>query len=85
MPEIAVEVSPQKLAAYKLSLLDVEQALTQTNVIRAVGVLDHQYQQYQALVSGETTTIDQLRDIVVVQRNGVPIFLRDVAAHQAFD
>ena len=38
-----------------LSLLDVEQALTQTNVVRAVGRLDRQFQQYQALVSGETT------------------------------
>jgi CzcA family heavy metal efflux pump len=79
VPEIAVTVDPQRLAAYRLSLPDVEQALTQTNVIRAVGRMDRQYQQYQVLVSGETTAPAQLGKIVVVQRGGVPIYLRQLA------
>lgn len=79
VPEIAVTVDPQRLAAYRLSLPDVEQALTQTNVIRAVGRMDRQYQQYQVLVSGETTAPEQLGKIVVVQRGGVPIYLRQLA------
>src|SRR5205823_11471885 len=79
VPEIAVTVNPQRLAAYHLSLPDVEQALTQTNVIRSVGRMDRQYQQYQVLVSGETTGSEQLASIVVVQRAGVPIYLRQLA------
>lgn len=79
IPEVAVEVNPQRLAAFKLSLLDVEQALTQRNVIRSVGRLDHQFQQYQALVTGETNDIESLKKIVVTQRNGVPIFLEQIA------
>lgn len=80
VPEIAVDVDPRKLAAYHLSLPDVEQALTQANVIRAVGRLDRRFQQYQALVSGETTDQAQLGNTVVVQRGGVPIYLRQVAS-----
>lgn len=79
VPEIAVEVNPQRLAAYRLSMPDVERALTETNVTRAVGRMDRQFQQYQALVSGETTDPATLGSIVVTQHNGVPIFLRQVA------
>jgi CzcA family heavy metal efflux pump len=78
-PEITVEINPERLAAYRLALADVEQALTQTNVIKAVGRMDRQFQQYQAVVSGETTDPEKLGDIVVSQKNGIPISLRQVA------
>src|SRR5579884_654971 len=80
VPEIEVSVNPQRLAAFKLSLQDVEQALTQANVVRSVGRLDRQFQQYQTLVSGETTDPAQLGRIVLTQRNGIPITLCEVAA-----
>jgi CzcA family heavy metal efflux pump len=79
VPEIAVEVNPQRLAAYKLALPDIETALTNANVVRAVGRMDQQFQQYQVLVSGETHTAGQLGNIAVAQRGGVPILLRYVA------
>jgi len=79
VPEIAVDVDPARLAAYKLSLTEVEQALSQTNVIRAVGRMDRQFQQYQAVVSGQTTDPEQLGSVAVAQRGGVPILLRQVA------
>ena len=79
IPEIAVEVNPQRLAAHQLSLADVEQALTNANVIKAVGKLDRRFQQYQALVSGEVIDEKKLGDISVAQRGGVPIYLRQIA------
>lgn len=79
IPEIAIEVNPQRLASHKLQLADVEQALTEANVTRAVGQMNRQFQQYQALVSGETTDPKELGNIVIAQRGGVPIFLRQVA------
>ena len=79
IPEISVEVNPQRLAAHRLALTDVEQALRESNVTRAVGQMDRQFQQYQALVSGETTDPERLGGIVVSQKDGVPIYLRQVA------
>ena len=79
IPEIAVDVDPHKLAAFGLALPDVEQALTQTNVIRATGRLDFRFQQYQALVSGETVNADALKSVVVAQRGGTPILLEQIA------
>ena len=79
VPEIAVEILPQQLVAYHLSLTDVETAITQSNVVRAVGRLDRQFQTYSVVVSGEKTDPQRLGDVVVMQRNGVPVFLRQVA------
>ena len=79
VPEIAVEIIPQQLVAYHLSLTDVEQAITQSNVVRAVGRLDRQFQTYSVVVSGEKADPQRLGDVVVMQRGGVPIFLRQVA------
>ncbi len=79
IPELAVEVNPQKLAAYKLALADVEQALGQTNVVRAVGRIDRQDQLFQVLVSGEITDPDTINNVVITQRGGVPITVRMVA------
>jgi CzcA family heavy metal efflux pump len=83
VPEIAVEVIPQQLVAYHLSLSDIEMALTQSNVVRAVGRLDRQFQTYSVVVSGEKTDPQRLGDVVVMQHSGVPVFLRQVATIRA--
>ncbi len=82
-PEISVEVNPQRLAAYRLTLQDVSDALAQSNTVRAAGRFDAQFQQYQALVSGQAQGMAQLGEVVVAQRNGVPLHLRDVAQIRA--
>ncbi len=84
-PEISVEVNPQRLAAYKLTLQDVSDALAQTNTVRATGRFDAQFQQYQALVSGQVASMAELGEVVVAQRNSVPLHLRDVATVRAAD
>ena len=85
VPEIAVDVNPQELSAFRLSATDVSDAIAQNNVVRAVGRIDRSYQQVQTLVSGETTSIDDLKNIVVASRNNVPItvgMLADVSRSQ---
>ena len=79
IPEIVVEANPQRLAAFRLSLPDIEQAIGQTNIVRAVGRLDQRFQQYQVIVSGETTTVEQLKRLTVVARGGVPVALGQIA------
>lgn len=78
VPEMVVEVKPQRLAAYGLSLADVESSLSGSNVVRAVGRLDQHFQQYQVLVTGEQTA-GELGNVAVTQRGGVPILLRYLA------
>lgn len=79
VPEIAVEVHPQKLAAFRLSLSDVSLALAQSNLVRSVGRIDRQFQQTQIVVSGVVDAESRLGNIVVVQRGGVSIYLKQIA------
>lgn len=79
VPEIAVEVDPRKLSAYRLSLPEVEQALTQTNIVRAVGRMDRRFQQYQVVVSGETAGLDAIGSVAVAQRGNAPVLLSQIA------
>ncbi len=80
IPDIAVDVRPDRLAAYHLSIMDVVQALRQSNIVTAVGRLDRRYQQYQVIVSGEAASADQPASVVVAERNGIPISLGQIAA-----
>ncbi|HLJ55922.1 MAG TPA: efflux RND transporter permease subunit [Chthonomonadaceae bacterium] len=82
VPEIEVTADPARLAAFKLSLQDVEQAISQTNQVRSVGRLDRRFQQYQALVTGDTSDPDRLKRLVVATRGGIPITLDEVATIQ---
>ncbi|WP_309694087.1 efflux RND transporter permease subunit [Armatimonas sp.] len=83
IPEILVEADPNKLAAFHLALPDLEQALAKNNVVRSVGRLDIRFQQYQALVSGEATTIEELNQLPIATRNGVVITLGSVTTIQS--
>jgi len=78
-PEILVTVDSHRLATLKLSLPEVSQAITQSNVVRTVGRLDHRFQQLQVLIDGETADTDSLKHLVVAQRNGNPVELGQIA------
>ncbi|MDE2125056.1 MAG: efflux RND transporter permease subunit [Armatimonadetes bacterium] len=79
VPEMAVDVNPARAAAFGLSLPEIEQAIAASNQVQAVGRVNRQYQQMDALVSSLSTTPDQLGRIVVAQRGGIPISLSMVA------
>lgn len=78
-PEIEVAVRPDSLAALGVSLDDVVNAIRATNVVRSVGLLDRRYQQFNVTVEGETTTPEAIGAIVVAQKSGAPIRVRQVA------
>ncbi|CAN5394143.1 efflux RND transporter permease subunit [soil metagenome] len=77
-PEMDVTVRPAALAA-GLSLDDVVQAITNANSVLTVGRLDRRYQQFAVTVDGETTTPEAIGEIVVTQKGGAPIRVRQVA------
>jgi len=78
-PEMEVAVRPEALAAAGLSLDDVVQAITNANSVRTVGRIDRRYQQFALTLNGEVTTPDQIGAIVVSQKGGAPIRVRQIA------
>ncbi|HSA24223.1 MAG TPA: efflux RND transporter permease subunit, partial [Myxococcota bacterium] len=78
--EIHIEADPQKLRAYGLSLAEVQQAVAYGNMDVPGGRLTVAGQELLLKTHGEAETLEELRDLVLVNPMGSgPIRLRDVA------
>ena len=70
---------PQRLAAYGLTMEDVVGALERNNANVGAGYIDHNGEQYLLRVPGRAESLDELGEIVIDYRNGVPIHISEVA------
>jgi len=77
--EVSVIVNPQKMLAYRLSLVDIANELKSTNHVTSVGRLPKDYQQYLVLTTSLFTSLDDIRNTIVSVENGTPIRVRDLA------
>ncbi len=78
--QIHVTPDPVKLVAYGLTMRDVLDAVARNNANVGAGYIERGGEQYLVRVPGQVATLDELRDIVVATRDGLPLRLRDVAA-----
>jgi CzcA family heavy metal efflux pump len=76
--EIIVEVEPRSLVAASLSISDVADRLGKEHRLRAVGRLDRETLQYQVLTNTQAVDPQELEEVVVAERNGQPIRVRDL-------
>ncbi|MBI2735893.1 MAG: CusA/CzcA family heavy metal efflux RND transporter [Rhodospirillales bacterium] len=70
---------PAKLIAYKLTFRDLMTALAANNANVGAGYIERNGEQYLVRTPGQVNTVDEIRDIVVGSRGGVPIRVGDVA------
>ncbi len=77
--EIRVEVDLDRLIAYDLPMDVVMQRIAAENANISAGNLEVGDHRFQVRVPGEFTIASDLRDILLSEREGMPIFLRDVA------
>ncbi|WP_349255351.1 CusA/CzcA family heavy metal efflux RND transporter [Sphingopyxis sp.] len=70
---------PARLSAYGLALDDVVQALERNNDNRGAGYVERYGEQYLVRTPGQAAGIDDLKSIIVSNRNGIPIRIADVA------
>lgn len=78
--EIHVQPDPAKLAAFDLTFDDLEKAIRAGSVNASGGVLEHGSEQFVLRSQGLFQTLDDLRQVHVATREGVPVFLADVAS-----
>ena len=74
-----VTPDPSRLVAYGLTFHDIELALENNNAASAGGYIEHKAEQYLVRSTGRLETEEDLRDVVVATREGVPIRVRDLA------
>ncbi|MGB9736089.1 MAG: efflux RND transporter permease subunit [bacterium] len=77
--EYHVVVNPQRLAAYHLSLDDVINGLKKTNIISSAGYINKNYELYMVQPTSLFTSTTAMENTLVANRNGVPIYVRDIA------
>jgi CzcA family heavy metal efflux pump len=76
--EIVVELEPHALAAANLSISDVADRLGKEHRLKAVGRLDRGALQYQVLADTLASEPADLEDVVITEKNGQSIRLRDL-------
>lgn len=77
--EYQVYVDPNKLRHYDLTLTDVDRALANNNANASGNILALQYEQYLIRGVGLIATLDDIRNIILREMDGVPVYVRDVA------
>ena len=72
-------VNPDRMNHYGLKLQDIYTALAKNNSNSGGGVLPQFAEQYLIRGVGLVENLDDIRNIVLKEQNGVPVFMRDVA------
>ncbi len=79
LPAVRVQLNPNALAHYGLSLDEVRRAITQTNSLRPRGMIEHDARHWQVEISGQLRRAEQYRPLIIRYRDGAPVRLGDVA------
>ncbi|QTD44201.1 efflux RND transporter permease subunit [Ottowia testudinis] len=74
-----VWLDADKLAAYKLTTQDVEDAIRRSNLELPAGRIESQQREFSVISHTDLTTPAQFSDIVVKNMGGFPVRVRDVA------
>lgn len=70
---------PARLMAYRLNFRDVMTALAANNANVGAGYIERNGEQYLVRAPGQVRTIDEIKDIVIGSRSGIPVRVRDIA------
>jgi len=77
--QIRVDIDRDKLAALNLSVIQVNAALAAQNISTPGGNIKTGYKDYLLRTPEEFSSPQEVAEVVVAQRNGIPIKLKDVA------
>ncbi len=77
--EIRVALNWQRLKAYNLGVRQIEGALRSENINVPAGFVTEGPREFTVRVVGEFDLVEAIGNVVVANRNGAPVYLRDVA------
>lgn len=77
-----VLVNPDRMNHYGLKLQDIYSALARNNANSGGGVLPHFAEQYLIRGIGLIDGVDDIRNIILKEQSGVPVFMRDIGQVQ---
>jgi heavy metal efflux system protein len=74
-----VLVNPDRMTHFSIKLKDVYEALARNNANSGGGILPHYAEQYLIRGVGLVQNLDDIRNMVLKEVNGIPVYIRDVA------
>src|SRR3989475_8548004 len=77
--QFQIVVDPLLLQQYGLTLHDLAARIEENNKNFGGGYIEHASEQYTFLGNGRATTVDDFDNIVLTEKNGTPVLVRDVA------
>ena len=78
-PAVRIQIDLARLASYKLGLEEVRSTIANANVAAPKGALDGRFQAYTLAANDQINAAKAYETIVVANRNGANILLRDLA------
>ena len=78
LPAVRVELNPNALTQYGISLEDVRSTINQTNVARPKGVMENGTQRWQVLANDQARKAADYLPLIVSYRNGAPVTIADL-------
>ena len=80
-PEYLITPDPSKLLSASVTVQDILNAVSKTNLVDSPGLIQENHQLVLGLVNGQVRSPEQLGQIVIKTNNtGVPVHIADVAA-----
>jgi cobalt-zinc-cadmium resistance protein CzcA len=79
LKQYEVAINTEKLHAMNISAIEVYRALQKNNSIAGGGYIEKENKSYFIRGDGLIANLDDIRNIVVKNLNGLPIYIRDVA------
>ena len=75
-----IQPDPMKLVAYGLSFAEVIDAIEKNNISTGAGYVEHNGEAYLVRATGRIEHPEQINDIVIATRGGVPVRVKDIIA-----
>lgn len=74
-----VEPEPQKMIALGITFDQIIQAIKDNNISIGAGYIESNGEAFLVKSDARIAKADQIQDVVITSRNGVPVFLKDIA------
>ncbi|MBN1975458.1 MAG: efflux RND transporter permease subunit [Sedimentisphaerales bacterium] len=78
-PEIRLEFDPERLAMYNLTIAEILALIPSENVNISAGSLETEGTKFNIRIPAELVTAEEVDHLLLTVRNGLPIYLADVA------
>lgn len=82
LKQYEVAINPETLHSLDITLVEVFEALKNNNDISGGSYIEKDNQSYFIRGDGSIQSLDDIRNVTVINRNGTPVLIRDIATVQ---